>query len=138
MAMSRKLLRCAHCGRAFAPDRYNAHHQKYCTHAECVRVRKRLRQRKWDASKRASDAAFRARGNARCAAANARRRTAAKACRDPAATVVGQVAVADVLAGLLSQLADTSDPVLLRASMDAYAARGRRLALSARTGTDPP
>jgi hypothetical protein len=136
--MSRKLPRCAHCGRAFVPDRYNAHHQKYCTDADCVRERKRLRQREWGSRRRASDARFRARGNARCAAANRRRRAGAKACLEPAGTAVGQVAVADVLTGLLSQLADTSDPELLRTSMDAYAARGRRLALSARTGTDPP
>ncbi|MBT7165806.1 MAG: hypothetical protein HN849_16170 [Victivallales bacterium] len=136
--MSPKLPCCAHCGRAFVPNRYNAHHQKYCTHGDCVRDRKRLRQRKWGASKRASDAEFRARENARCAAANQRRRTAAKACRDPAGTVVGQVAVADVLTGLLSQLADTTDPVLLRASMAAYAARGQRLAFPRLTGTGPP
>ena len=136
--MSRKLLRCAHCVRAFAPDRYNAHHQKYCTHAECMRDRKRLRQREWEARRRAEDAEFRAAWRARCAAANARRRAAAKASREPEATAVGQIAVTDVLTGLLSQLADTSDPVLVGASMAAYAARGHRLALSARTGTDPP
>jgi hypothetical protein len=136
--MSRKLPRCAHCGRAFSPDLYNAHHQQYCTDADCVRERKRLRQREWAARRRASDVLFRARENARCAAANRRRRAAEKASCEPETAAVGEVAVADVLTGLLSQLADTSDPVLLRTSMAAYAARGRRLALSARTGTDPP
>ena len=136
--MSRKLLHCAHCGRSFAPDRYNALHQKYCTHGECMRDRKRLRQREWEARRRAEDAEFRATWRARCAAANARRRATAKASREPEAAAVGHVAVTDVLTGLLSQLADTSDPVLVGASMAEYAARGRRLALSARTGTDPP
>jgi hypothetical protein len=136
--MSPKLSCCAHCGRAFVPNRYNAHHQKYCTHADCVRDRKRLRQREWEARRRAEDAEFRATWRARCGAANARRRAAAKASREPEATALGQVAVTDVLTGLLSQLADTSDPVLVCASMAAYAARGRRLALPARTGTDPP
>lgn len=136
--MSPKLPCCAHCGRAFVPDRYNAHHQKYCTDADCVRERKRLRQRKWQASKRLSDAAFRKRGNARCATANARRRALARARFTPADSVVDQVSLSDVVTGLLSQLLDTTDPSSLRSSLDGYAARGRRLALSSRTGTDPP
>jgi len=40
--------------------------------------------------------------------------------------------------GMLSQLTDTADPAQLRASMHDYEARGRRVALSAYTGTDGP
>lgn len=49
---------CIACKRQFVPDRFNVHHQKYCTHPACVREHKRKRQREWAARQR-EDPAFR-------------------------------------------------------------------------------
>ncbi len=131
--MSKKLPRCEHCHRAFRPDRYNVHGQKFCTRDECVLERKRKRQREWQARRRAEDAAFRASENARCAEANRKRRARPRE-REPDR----EVSLTDVVTGLLSQLTETSDPVRLHASLLDYAARGRRVAAFPSTGTDPP
>jgi len=137
--MPKKLPRCAHCGRVFRPDRYNKLHQECCTDPECVLDRKRKRQREWHARRRSEDETFRKKQNARCAAANRRRRAELRARvaagdTDP----IPDVALADVVTGLLSQLTDTIDPTRLRASMHDYAARGRRVALYATAGRNPP
>ena len=136
--MPSKLLRCGHCGRAYRPDRYNELHQECCTDPECVLDRKRKRQREWHARRRAEDESFRRKENARCAEANRRRRAALRARGTPGETEAIPVVLADVVTGLLSQLTDTIDPVQLRASMHDYAARGRRVALAACSGPDPP
>jgi len=136
--MSKKLPRCAHCHRAFRPNRYNAYQQECCTHDKCVLERKRIRQRAWYARRRAEDPEFRDKENARCAEANRRRRAAHRARAGPAESATGSLALFDVVTGLLSQMVDTDDPVRVRASLLDYAARGRRVALAVRTGTDPP
>ena len=136
--MSKKLPRCARCGRIFRPDRYNMLRQECCTHPECVLDRKRQRQREWQARRRAEDADFRRKGNARCAAANRRRRAAFRARGSPGRVAPSPALLANVVTGLLSQLTDTSDPAQLHASLIDYAARGQRVALFAPTGPDPP
>ena len=113
-------------------------HQECCTRPECVLDRKRKRQREWQARRRAEDADFRKKGNARCAAANRRRRAASRARSGPGEAAPAPVLLTDVVTGLLSQLTDTSDPVRVRASLHDYAARGRRVALYAPTGSEPP
>jgi len=133
--MSKKLPRCAHCERVFRPDRYHKHVQEFCTHPECVRERKRQRQREWYARRRADDEVFRKRENARCAAANRRRRAQVRARAGPPED---PVVLFDVVTGLLSQMVDSSDPVLLQASLRDFAQRGRRVALPALAGTGPP
>ena len=70
----------------------------------------------------------------RCAAANRRRRATAKACGKPDEPIE----LFDVVTGLLSQLTDTTDPLQLRVSLRRYRDRGRRMALSAHSGVDPP
>lgn len=132
--MSEKLPRCEICGRAFRPDRYNAWHQKHCGHPGCARERRRACQRR-SYARRKRDAKFRAAENARCAEANRRRRAQAKLSevspaepplveRPPAFAELREVS--DVLTGVLSQLLDTDDPILLRRAMTEYGDRGRR------------
>ena len=135
--MSKKLPRCAHCYRPFRPDRYNAYRQECCTRPACVLERKRRRQRKWYAARRA-DPVFREEENTRCAKANRRRRAAIRARAGPSEPDHDPAELRDVLTGVLSQLTDSDDPVQLRASVRDYAARSRRMALWASTGTDPP
>lgn len=132
--MAKKLPRCECCGRVVHPDRYNAGHQKYCKGAECVRERKRKRQREWFAARYAGDPAFAAAARMRCAAANRRRRAAAKACGKQDEPIE----LFAVVTGLLSQLTDTTDPSQLRVSLRRYQDRGRRMALSAHLGAGPP
>jgi len=119
-AMSVHLPRCAVCNTRFRPDRYNVHRQKCCTRPDCVRERRRQRQRVRHAKRYAEDRSF---------AAAARRR----AGPEGESSLLRHVVV-----GMLSQLTDTADPVQLRACMRDYAARGRRVALAAPSGTDPP
>jgi len=135
MDMSKKLPCCDGCGGSFRPDRYNVHHQKYCTRPDCVRERRRKRQREWYGRRCAEDPEFVAAARVRCAAANRRRRTAERSRPGPPGALP---LLSDVVVGMLSQLTDTADPVQLRACMHDYAARGQRMALAAPAGTDPP
>jgi len=134
--MSKKLPRCEACRLPYRADRFNVGRQKYCTRESCVQARKRKRQRTGYAKRRSEDPQFRAAENARCAAANRRRREQ----RRRHGGVVADTApgLQYVVAGLLSQVTDTSDPRELQQHLAFYAARGRRLALTAPTGTDPP
>lgn len=135
--MSSKLPRCEFCGRSFHPDPRNAARQKYCTHTECVLERKRLRQRRWYAGKRAADRGFRDSENARCREAN-RLRRAARRCASPAPCCVCPDLLPSVVTGLIAQLTDTTDPAHLDASIRSYAARGRRLAQPVPEAARPP
>jgi len=83
------------------------------------------------------DPDFRAKENARCAAAN-RRRRAAERERCATANPDRPIDLSDMMAGLLSQLADSSDPNQLRALACRYADRGRRLAFRALFATGGP
>ena len=127
---------CVFCDRSYRSDRYNRHHQKYCTRTECVLERKRKRQRESCARRYRDDPEFAQETRERCAAANRRRRAAADAAAKCAETAA--VAPLEVMAGLLSQLTDTTDPVQVRASLHEYAARGRRAALLFSTDSGPP
>lgn len=139
--MSKKLPRCEACHLPFRPDRFNVDRQKHCRRRCCVQARKRLRQRLYHATRRAEDPQFRAAENARCAAANRRRRERQKQEARAAPPSDGRddtPALRYVVTGLLSQVTDTSDPRELQQHLALYAARGRRLAAPAPTGTDPP
>ena len=133
--MSTKLPRCEPCGLPYHPDPYNADRQKYCTRPECVRERRRQRQRPWHRKRYATDPEFAAAARERCAAANRRRRAAGQSRAGPPGD---SPLLLNVVLGMLSQLTDTNDPVQLRASMNDFAARGQRVALVTPTGTDPP
>jgi hypothetical protein len=132
---TKKLPRCGHCSEPYQPDRYNADRQKYCTRPECVRERRRQRQRRWHNTRYANDTTFAAAARERCAAANRRRRAAGMSRAGPPAD---PPMLLHVVVGMLSQLTDTVDPIQLRVCMTEYAARGQRVALTPPTGTDPP
>jgi hypothetical protein len=139
--MSKKLPRCEACHLPFHPNRFHVDRQKYCTREHCVLERKRKRQRLSEAALRAGDPKFCVAENARCAAANRRRRERQRQAARAAALAVGHPEAWDlslVVAGLLSQVTDTCDPRELQQHLELYAARGRRLAVPAPTGTDPP
>ena len=38
---------CRHCRQQFLPDYRNAHHQRFCSKAECQQASKRTSQRRW-------------------------------------------------------------------------------------------
>jgi len=140
--MGKTKLRCGFCGRRFEPDRYNAHHRKYCLDPDCVRDRKRKRQREWSARRKAADAAFAERGRKRCREANrARRKRLAALPRSPPCPVPEAAPAPDVrhaLLGLLAQMTDTADSGQLHSTFVAYAARGQRLAASGPGAAMPP
>lgn len=139
--MPRRLPRCKECGRAYRPDRYNEDRQRYCTRPECVLERKRRRNRQCYSKRCRGDPEFRETERTRCAAANRRRRAAAKAkaaSSSEADPVPDARALFEVVAGVVSQLTDTSDPVQLHASLRDYQARGRRMAIPAGSDSDPP
>lgn len=136
--MSKRLPRCEHCYRPFRPDRYNIGRQKFCTRSPCVRERKRKRQREAYAKRRAEDPVFRADENTRCAAANRRRRAAERAGAESGTSPDDPVMLSHVVTGLLSHLADTTDPLELRSCLCHYEARGRRVASACCAGPDPP
>lgn len=136
--MSKKLPRCKACGRSIHPDRYNISRQKFCTKPVCVRERKRKRQREWHARQLEKDPEFREKGNKRCRNANRRRRSAIRAGLKLSGPDTYWAGVSEVIIGLMSQMIDSNDPVRVHASIHQYAARGRRMALSARTAGLPP
>lgn len=133
--MAKKLPCCARCARTYRPEPRSADRQKFCTRPDCVRERKRERQRKWATDRYANDPAFAAATRKRCAAANRRRRAAVRARAAPATS---PAFLAEVVTGLLSQLTDTTDPVLLHQTMAAYGDRGRRLALELSLAPNAP
>lgn len=135
--MSNRFPCCELCGRSFRPDPHNADRQKYCTFPECVRERKRKRQRRWYAQKRASDAVFRDSENERCREANRRRRAADRAATSALPSVSSEL-LPDVLTGIIAQLTDATDPAHLDVSIRSYAARGQRLAQVASERSRPP
>ncbi len=45
--MKRRKKPCRNCGRYFIPDRFNHHHQKYCSNPECRSISKRVSDKKY-------------------------------------------------------------------------------------------
>ena len=128
--MPKKLPRCVACGRAFRPDRYNVHHRECCQRPECVRERKHRRQRRWYAQKCRNDPAFREREKRRCAEANRTRRArVVVGSADAILPDITHQALYETVYGVVSPLTDTTDPVLLAASLLRFRERGRRVAL---------
>lgn len=135
--MSNRLVPCGHCGRGFHPDRFNRHHQKYCLDDGCRAARRRALRRASYRRRLDDDAGFREAERQRCREAMRRLRSARRpgrgACPDPPAPL----AVEAVVAGLVAQLTDTSDPACLRRTLCEYADRGRRLAVGDRVRGPP-
>ena len=45
--MSNRKIRCRNCGNYFYPDKYNKHHQKYCSRDECRKAGNRASSKKY-------------------------------------------------------------------------------------------
>ena len=122
-------LACPACGRRFVPDPFNAHHQKCCTHADCVAERKRTRQREWAARKRL-DPAWRRQSCERVKACQRRQR--ARSTDGPAGrTVAG---LEHVLVGLAARLTEASSTEQVHEYLRGCEEHGRRLSAQ----TAPP
>lgn len=119
------------CGRAYVPDRYNAHRQWGCPRCSAKRKRERDRQRYHQ--RYAEDAGFRTREKARRAAARRRAKARARAAAavPPPAVVTGpDPAVAELrhtVTGMAALLVGQADSASLGEFMQACAQRGRRL-----------
>jgi len=131
---ARRLPTCCHCGRRFKPCAYNRHHQRWCSRPACRRERDRSRRRRYDRRRRESDEAYRRSERSRCREAMRRSRAASDASVDSPGV---HPPVGELLTGLVSQLAGTTDPQVVAAMMDAYAQRGRRLAVPSRSRGSP-
>ena len=118
--------RCTACLRVFRPDPHNAYHQECCTRPDCVRERKRRRQREWYRAKYQGNRAFREREIRRLVAWRRKGQG-----RDPPGE--GQAGwdvavIGAALTGLVAQLADSAEPAVVRGILVGYVDRGRRLA----------
>lgn len=141
MRRRREMRPCKRCERMFVVCGYNAHHQQYCTTAECVAERKRERQRKHYQAKYRSNAVFRASERERALARVRRRREAARCAGGAGVDLPGAGGAVSVLpdlnvelfaAGLLSQLLDSTDPEEVSHMAREYERRGRDLAVMGR------
>lgn len=125
---------CKLCGRKFRPDPHNHHHQVYCTRPECRAELARSRKRKYYRQRLDKEEGFRETERERCRAAmrrlRAKRKKAEKEAVEKAALCLPAVPpVEALLVGLVSQLGGTTDPHAVADMMNAYADRGRRLAV---------
>lgn len=129
----RRLPVCIVCDRKFRPDRYNEHRQKCCPRQECRSALERARKRKYYRERMEREKEFREKERQRCAEAMRRARAAKAAAKEASGAEPARTAssppVEAVLAGLISQLADTTDPHAVAVFMGACADRGRRLAV---------
>ena len=127
----KRLPSCRHCGRKFHPDPYNRHHQECCGLAECKAALDRERKRRYYRKRLERENGFRESERRRCRDAMRSLRCAAReVCNAAPAPAACSLPPADqMLAGLVSQLADTTDRKLVFELMNSYADRGRRLAV---------
>jgi hypothetical protein len=98
--------RCQACRREFVPERHNRHRQKYCTDPGCAAKRARQRKRAYYKKRYCCDREFQSRERVRCLEA-ARRRAQAPPVPPPSPPPP----MHEVLAGLVSQMMGTDDPV---------------------------
>jgi hypothetical protein len=127
----KRLPSCRHCGRKFHPDPYNRHHQECCGFAECKAAVDRERKRRYYRRRLEREKGFRESERRRCRdAMRSLRRARREACSAVPAPASRSLPPADqMLAGLVSQLADTTDRQLVFELMNSYADRGRQLAV---------
>ena len=121
--------KCPKCGRFFIVDRYNKHHQKYCTNADCVLERARERKRKWYSERCREDPAFCEKEHKRCQEGMARIRMHKNQAKKVSVPILPGPAVHHVLTGLIAQLSNCSDPQLLREQFNRYADHGQQLSV---------
>lgn len=131
MARRRRTATCRRCGRKFRICRFNAHHQQYCLHPDCVTERRRERQRQYYKKKYRDDAGFRGAEQMRCRE-GARRRRQEKGAETvaPVEAVFSSVNMDLVTLGLLAQLNESSDQRVVEATARRLERRGRELTVS--------
>ena len=131
---------CEWCGRTFRPDPRNEHRQKYCTRPDCRSERARARKRRSYRKRLEREAGFRESERKRCGEAmrrsRAERKRAEKENRE-AACARAVPPAGTVLAGMVSHLADTTDPHEVAGVMNALADRGRAVTMAAGNGGAP-
>lgn len=126
-----RLPRCLHCGRKFRPDIYNHHHQKWCSVPGCRRARDCERKRRYYSKRIAREPQFLNSERRRCRAGMRRCRSRrAKANAELVTAILALPAAGELLTGMVSHLADSTDPRVIVEVMDRYAQRGRLLANS--------
>jgi len=136
--VGKRLPRCRNCGCTFRADVYNRHHQQWCSRPECRRERDRARKRRHRRGRMAREPGFRESERRRCREAMRRLRSRRKRVGSaPAAAILPSVPADQLLAGLVSQLADTTDPGVVAEVMGRYAERGRLLAVAPRIRGSP-
>jgi hypothetical protein len=119
--------KCLKCGRPFVADRYNKHHQKYCTHPKCVAERTRERKSRYYSRRRQENPAFCEKERKRCKEAMARTRAHKRQAGASSVPTLPEPAVNHVVAGLIAQLNNCTEPQLLREQVSNYAEQGRLL-----------
>jgi hypothetical protein len=124
---------CENCGLKFRPDRYNHARQKYCCRPACKADRARARKRKSYGQRLEREEQFRETERTRCREAMRRIRAERKKAEKEAAAASSDLPPVPpfetLLTGLVSHVADTTDPDEVASLLRAYADRGRRLAV---------
>lgn len=115
---------CKACGKPLTVCRYNAHHQIYCNRPTCVRRRKQKRQRESHNRRYQSDEDFRAEKQHKSRKYMRERRSKEKAALQVEACAISPM---DILTGVVSQLTDEDDPLVILERLRTYSVRGRQL-----------
>lgn len=127
---------CKYCGIKFVPDARNRDRQLICGRSDCRGAASRAKKRRCYRLRIKREEGFRESERVRCREAMRESRRKAKE-RSPPASPPDPPCPHELLAGLVSQLGGTSDPVEVAAMMNVYADRGRRLAVAARLRAPP-
>ena len=145
--------KCLECGRSFTVERYNKHHQKYCTYPDCVLKRSRERKRKWYSERCRNDPDFCEKERIRCKESMTRTREQKKQTKilpiessqaiaaessqaiaaessQAIAAESSQETTQHILTGIIARLNNCYDPQLLNKEFQRYADHGRRLSVS--------
>ncbi len=131
MAKRKKTICCARCGRAERRCRRNPDTHIFCRNEDCVRERKRERQRKSQKRKYREDKVFAEAERKRCGENLKARRKKVKAAEAIEAKSQTHVSLELVVLGMLSSLTDADDAAAVRESLRLFERRGQSLAIFA-------
>lgn len=130
---------CKACGKPLTVCQYNAHHQIYCNRAICVRRRKQKRQREYHNRRYQSDEDFRAEKQHKSREYMRERRSKEKAAALVALQAEAcKISPMDILTGVVSQLTDEDDPMVILERLRTYSVRGRQLSHESLVSELPP
>ena len=131
MAKHKKTICCARCGRIERRCRRNPDTHIFCRHEDCVRERKRERQRKFQKRKYRDDKVFAEAERKRCGENLKARRKKAKMVEASEAKSQPHANLELVVLGMLGALTDADDVTAVRESLRLFERRGQRLAIFA-------